>query len=256
MRRGLAAFRAAAGVTLRGFLAGGEFAACLALVAFSLLAAALLESASPGQGERLAADLGWGAAGLFGWFLAVAHGSGLRGGGGVAHAAALARPVSPALLFGARFVGLLGGLAVYSALAGALIAARLGLDAAPAVMAAGWFLLLRLVVVLALSVAFHAAVRPPVAAVLAAACASAGWFSGSLPGAEAGDAIRRLAAVARWLLPDLASLDPVLGPLGAMEAGAALFGATAYAALYAGAVLVGPLFAFPWLVRRSGRWSG
>lgn len=250
MIRTLGVFRAVAGVTCRGFMLDGAFLAGVAGVPAALAAAALLAPASLGSGARLAEDFGWGAAGLFAWLLAVGHGSGLYGRGGVVLPAVLARPVAPALLLGARYAGLLAGLAVYVGAGTLSMALRFGGSAES--FAAGWLLLLRVMVVLALAIAFFALTRPPLAALLTAAAAAAGWFSGRLPGLETAGPIPMLAEAGRWILPDLARLDTARIESGRVGFDA-LVGPTVYALLYSGGILAAALAVFGVLLRRSGR---
>ena len=251
---------ATAAVTLRGALEGGGLAAAFALVLASLAFGAALGGASLGSEERLVADIGWAAAGLMGWLLALTQGSGLADRGGVLGPSELARPVSWPLLLAGRFLGLALALGAYAALATAalLVVLGAGYGAAPApVLAAGWLLLLRLVVLLSISVLFAALLRPAVAATLAAAAGAAGWFSGSLPPLENPDAPALLAAAARFLLPDFRSLAAVPGA-GETASGvlAALAWPTLHAALYSAGTILAALVLFPFFARRGGPTAG
>ncbi len=240
---------ATAGVTFRGFFHDRSLIAALALVLASLGFAAVLSSASVGSGERLAADIGWAAAGLFGWLLALSYGSGLADRGGVLGPVELARPVSASLLLAGRFLGLGAGLAAYAGLATLALLVWLASAygaAAEAAVVSGWLLLLRLLVVLALAVFFSALVHPAAAATLAAAAAAAGWFSGSLPPAPPLSYLQPLSAAARLLLPDLSILEPVSSPNFA-----ALVRPTLYAILYSAGTMAAALVLFPRLARRS-----
>ncbi len=240
IRRALPA-GAAARAGLVGFVRGGGLFASVGLVAAAVGAGVALTPASVDDAGRLATDLGWAAAGLLGWILALGHGSGVIGGRGVVVPAALARPVSPSLLLLGRFAGHAGGLLVYVAAATGVV----GLGANDSeVLLTGWLLGLRLLVVLSVATALFAVVRPVVAAPLAAAVSSAGWLSNRLPGPEAEAWLRPVSAVARRILPDLSRLDPA----------AALPGdATLYAALYVSGVVLAAMAAFPAALRRAGR---
>ncbi len=229
----------------RGLAREGGLVGSVGLVAAAVAAGMALTPASVDDGGRLAADLGWGAAGLLGWILALGHGSGVVGGGGVVAPAVLARPISPSALLFARFAGHAGGLVVHAAAATLLVG--LG-SSGSGTLLTGWLLGLRLLVVLSVATALFALSRPALAAPLAAAVSSAGWLSHRLPGPEAEGWLRPAAAVARRILPDLSRLDhPGFGQ------GAPPGDATLYAALYVAGVLLVATAAFPAVLRRSGR---
>ncbi len=256
----LGRFAATAAVTLRGFLRDRSLAAALLVAAAAPVLGSTLASASVGSAARFAADLGWATAGMLGWWIALAHGSGLADGGGVLRPFALSRPVSPAILLGGRFAGLALGLLLYASVATALLTAWLSARyGAPPVelAAAGWLLGLRLVVVAALATALHAGLRPAAAAVLAATVAAAGWFVPSAPASGLPPALRPLSALGRLLAPDLSALEAPAGglPPGLGETFAALGWPTLYAALYAGGTLTVALLLFTSLARRPGRAS-
>ena len=240
---------ATAAVTLRGFLRDRSVLAALILTVLAPALGAALSAASVGSRERLTEDLGWAAAGMLGWLLALAHGSGLADRGGVLGAFALSRPVSPSLLLAGRFLGLLAGLSAYAALGTGVLALWLFWPvgtASPALFGTGWLLLLRLAVVLALGLLFFTVLRPAAAAPGAAAVAAAGWLP--IPEAPAPAALARLAA------PDLRALEPPLAGLSPEfpETLAALAWPTLYAALYAGGTVTLALSVFPALAGRSG----
>lgn len=253
-------FAATAAVTVRGFLRDRSFTAALLACAVAPVLGSALASASVGGAGRFAADLGWASAGMLGWLIALAHGSGLTDGGGVLRPFALSRPVSPPLLLAGRFAGLALGLLLYASVATALLTGWLAslYGAPPAPLAgAGWLLFLRLVVVAALATAFLAILRPAAAAVLATTVAAAGWFVPSAPAAGLPPALCPLAALGRFLVPDLSALDAPNGGLspGFGETLAALGRPTLYAALYAGGAITIALLVFPSLARRAGRAS-
>lgn len=261
-------------VTLRGFLHDRGPIAALALLVPSLLLGSALASTSVGSAARLTADFGWAAAGLFGWLLALAHGSGLADRGGVLGPSELARPLSPSLLLAGRFLGLGAGLGGYAAFSTAVLLVWLswGHGVAPAaVVSAGWLLLLRLLVVLSLAVFFFTLARPVAAASLAAAAGGAGWFTGSLPPLGGPSLVAPLSTAARFLLPDFRALEPAFpsafsfpsetaialtettgSEFALFESVAALGWPTLYAALYAAGALLAALAIFPGLRRRSG----
>lgn len=236
------ALAAAASITLRGFLRErGVPAAALVLVGAIALGSALA-GATVETEPRLARHLGGAAAGLLGWLLAIAYGSGLAGGGPALHPAALARPAPPALLFAGRFVGLAAGLALWAALATSILAAGLGALGADLSGAAafGFFLALRLTLVLTLAMAGAALLPAVPAALLAAAAAIAGFLPGRPdPGNDpalsgAGEGIAAAAfSLLRSLLPDFSVLEYPLSV--AAVSPPPLAGPFLYAALYAGA---------------------
>ncbi len=249
-------FLAAASATRRGFLRDRTLIAAVGLVAAALgigagLAAVTLEGA-----PRLAADLGWTAAGLFGWLLALGHGAGWMDRGGILCPPLLARPVPFGLLLVARFVGLASGLALYGVVVTVLLgvwASWEGGASTAGVMAAGWLLVLRLVVLLALALTLSVLVRP-VAAPLAAAAGLAGWLVDILPPASAPGAVSPLVRFATGLLPNMRLLAPTPEglPQTMAEAFPGLLVSTAYALLYGGALLVVGFAVGPVLWRRSG----
>ena len=251
----LAPLTATAGVALRGFLAERSLLVAVALVAASLGAGALLGDASLGQEGRLEANVVWVLAEVLGWLLALTHGAGLVGGRGVLGAFALARPVSPGLLLGGRFLGLAAGLFLYAAAVSGLLSGWLfiaygaGAAAAPGL---GWLLWLRLVVILAVSTLFLALVRPTVATALAALCSLAGWLAASFPVTESPAGLKPVTWLAALLLPDLPALDaPLTGlPEGFREVGIEVLSPTLYAIFYTGAMIAAAVAVFPWRARR------
>ena len=242
-------------VTLRGFVSEKGLIAALLLVLAAMGFGAVLSDASLGHEGRLEADAGWAAAELLGWVLAVAYGAALAGRPGVLGSFALARPVSAALLLGGRFLGLAAGLFLYTAAVTMVLAAWLtaGQGAAPAAVAGmGWLLLLRLLVVLAAATFFAAVARPAVAVALAAAFCFAGWFAGNLAPGASPSGLRPLSGLAEFVLPNFPGLEAPLAGLPAVwaEVAVALSGPTLYAALYAGAMVLAALAAFPSRARR------
>lgn len=256
-RRGARVLAAAAGITLRGFARDRSLPAALAALAAALSAGALLSGAALDDEGRLVRHSGAAAAGLLGWALALAHGSGLAGRGAALDRAALAAPVSPSLLLGGRCLGLAAGLFAWAALAAAL----LGLGAAlfggwPAgglaeFLGFGWFLGLRLLVVLSLALLFSTLVPPAAAAILAGAAALSGFLPTSPQGAPLGETAAGPPAyrLLRFLLPDLSRLDPA-------AVGEGLFPfdlqTLLYAVLYAGAALALALPVFAGRRRAGG----
>ena len=249
MRRNARVFAAAAGITVRGFARDRSLPAALAALAAGLFAAALLSGATLDGEGRLVRHAGAAAAGLLGWALALAHGSGLAGRGGALDRAALAAPVSPSLLLAGRFLGLAAGLFAWTALASAL----LGFGAAVSgggpegglagLFGFGWFLGLRLLVVLALALLFSTLVPPAAAAILAGAAALAGFLPTSPPDPSFGEPAAGPFAyrLLRPLLPDFSRLDPAVSGEGLFPLG---LDALLYAALYAGAALAAALALF------------
>lgn len=258
VRRSARILAAAAGITGRGFARDRSLPAALAALAAGLFAAALLSGATLDGEGRLVRHAGAAAAGLLGWALALAHGSGLAGRGGALDRAALAAPVSPSLLLGGRFLGLAAGLFAWTALASAL----LGFGAAlfgggpegglAGLFGFGWFLGLRLLVVLALALLFSTLVPPAAAAILAGAAALAGFLPTSPPDPAFGDASAGPLAyrLLRLLLPDFSRLDPAAPGEGLFPPG---LHALLYAALYAGAALAA---AFALFAGRRGAGRG
>lgn len=257
MRRGARVLAAAAEITLRGFARDRSLPAALAALAAALLAGALLSGATLDAEGRLVRHSGAAAAGLLGWALALAHGSGLAGRGGALDRAALAAPVPPSLLLGGRFLGLATGLLAWGALASALLGlGAVLLGGAPAGGAAGllgfgWFLGLRLLVVLALALLFSTLVPPAAAAILAGAAALSGFLPTALSEPPLGEASAGPLAyrLLRFLLPDFSRLDAAPDGPGLVAPG---FHALLYAVLYAGAALAGALALFAGR-RRAGR---
>lgn len=249
MRRSARVLAAAAGITVRGFARDRSLPAALAALAAGLFAAALLSGATLDGEGRLVRHAVAAAAGLLGWALALAHGSGLAGRGGALDRAALAAPVSPSLLLGGRFLGLAAGLFAWTALASAL----LGFGAAlfgggpegglAGLFGFGWFLGLRLLVVLALALLFSTLVPPAAAAILAGAAALAGFLPTSPPNPSFGEPAAGPFAyrLFRFLLPDFSRLDPAVPGEGLLPLG---LHALLYAALYAGAALAAALALF------------
>lgn len=251
----LGALAATAAVTLRGFFGERSLLVALALFLGSIGFAGTLTDASLGHGGRLEADVGWVAAELLGWFLAVTHGAGLAARPGVFGSFALARPVSAGLLLGGRFLGIAAGLLLYAGSVTMVLVIWLsaGYGAGPAaVLGTGWLLFLRLLAVLAVATLFMAVARPAVAATLAAAFCVGGWFAGNLAPELSPPALRPLSVLAKHLLPNFPGLDIPLAGLaaGAAEAPPALYGPTLYATLYVGAMLLAALAAFPSTARR------
>lgn len=259
-----AALAGAAAITLRGFLRERSLPAAALVLAGAIALGAVAAGATIESEPRLARHLGSAAAGLLGWLLALAYGSGLAGRGAALHPGALARPVSPALLFAGRFVGLAGGLALWAALSALILAAGLGVLGADPGGAAffGWFLALRLTLVLALAVLGSALLPAAPAAILAAAAAVAGFLPNRLeplepldplePAATEGMAVTAFGLV-RALLPNFSVLEhPLSGAApSAPLAFPALGGPLLYTALYAGAVLTLAVLLYP-RRRRSG----
>ena len=251
----LHALRAAAAATLRGFFRDRGLLAAVVLSGAALAAAGALASASLESTVRLAADLGWGAAGFFGWLLVLAHGSGLADRGGILCPAMLTRAVSPRVLLAGRFLGLSAGVSVYAGLVTVLLLGWLGFahGVPPLVaLATGWLLLLRLLVLLALSVLFFALVRPA-AAPLAAAAALGGWLQELLPPVAGAAEGPSLTALIGWLLPDLRALEPPLAGISADPAGIGpvLLPPTMYALLYAAGIVGLAVSLFPHLRRAA-----
>ena len=248
---------ATAAVALRGFVSERSLGASLVVVAGSLGFGALLAEASVAHEGRIDADVAWAAAGMLGWFLSLAHGAGLMGRRGVLGSFAFARPVSPGLLLAGRCFGLAAGLSLYAAAVTLILVGWLSgwREAAPAVVCGtGWLLLLRLLVVLAVSTFFLALLRPAAAAFLAAVVCVSGWFAGPLAPASSSGVLLPLTVAARFLLPDFRALQAPLGGLPGEPSAvlAALAGPTLYAALYAAAMLIAALTVFPVRVRRAG----
>ena len=251
----LVSLTATATVVLRGFLAERGVAAALTLVVASLGIGVALSGASLGHEGRLESDLGWAAAELVGWLLALAYGGGLAGYRGVLGSFALARPVGAGLLLCGRFFGLAAGLLAYCAavsvvVGGWLLLSSGGMGGAPA--SQGWLLWLRLVVVLAVATFLLALARPMVATPLAGAFCVAGWFFGSVPAGPDPSVLRPLSALAAFVLPDFLALDaPLSGmPDGIRETGRLLSGPTLYGALYTAAMVAAGTVVFPWRARR------
>lgn len=256
-----AALAGAAAITLRGFVRERSLPAAALVLAGAIALGAVAAGAAIETEPRLARHLGSAAAGLLGWLLALAYGSGLAGRGAALHPGALARPVSPALLFAGRFVGLAGGLALWAALSALILAAGLGVLGADPGGAAffGWFLALRLTLVLALAVLGSALLPAAPAAILAAAAAVAGFLPNRLdpldslePAATEGMAVTAFGLV-RALLPNFSVLEhPLSGAAPSPPlAFPALGGPLLYTALYAGAVLTLAVLLYP-RRRRSG----
>ena len=261
VRRSARGFAAVAGMTFRGFFRDRSLPAALAALAAALLAGALLSGATLDGEGRLVRHAGAAAAGLLGWALALAHGSGLAGRGGALDRAALAAPVPSPVLLGGRFLGLAAGLLAWAALASALLGFGAALSGgAPeggvaGLVGFGWFLGLRLLVVLALALLFSTLVPPAAAAILAGAAALAGFLPTSLPAAPFGETSAGPLAyrLLRLLLPDLSRLDPAVPGEGLFPLDLPFglpFGlpldlhALLYAVLYAGAALAGALALF------------
>lgn len=256
-----AAVAGAAAITLRGFVRERSLPAAALVLAGAIALGAVAAGTTIESEPRLARHLGSAAAGLLGWLLALAYGSGLAGRGAALHPGALARPVSPALLFAGRFVGLAGGLALWAALSALILAAGLGVLGADPGGAAffGWFLALRLTLVLALAVLGSALLPAAPAAILAAAAAVAGFLPNRLdpleplePAATEGMAVTAFGLV-RALLPNFSVLEhPLSGAAPSPPlAFPALGGPLLYTALYAGAVLTLAVLLYP-RRRRSG----
>lgn len=255
-RRGSAgALGAAAAVTVRSFLRERSVPVAAFVLVAAVALGAVLTGATLETDARLARHLGGAAAGLLGWLLALAYGSGLAGRGAALHPAALARPVPPALLLAGRFLGLAAGLALWAALATLLLAAGLGALGADLTGTAvfGVLLALRLTLVLTLAVSGAALLPAAPAAILAAAAGVAGFLPGRLDPVEnpvespvenaAADGNDGVAAplfdLLRSLLPDFSVLEhPLSGAaLSPPPPLPALAGPILYTALYAGAVL-------------------
>lgn len=259
-----AALAGAAAITLRGFLRERSLPASALVLGGAIALGAVAAGATIESEPRLARHLGSAAAGLLGWLLALAYGSGLAGRGAALHPGALARPVSPALLFAGRFVGLAGGLALWAALSALILAAGLGVLGADPGGAAffGWFLALRLTLVLALAVLGSALLPAAPAAILAAAAAVAGFLPNRLeplepldplePAATEGIAVTAFGLV-RALLPNFSILErPLSGAAPSPPlAFPTLAGPLLYTAFYAGAALTLAVFLYP-RRRRSG----
>lgn len=246
----IAPLTATAAVVLRGFLAERSLLAALALVLSGFVAGVLLSDASLGPRGRFESGVAWVLAEVLGWSLALIHGAGLVGSRGVLGAFALARPVSPGLLLGGRFLGLAAGLLLYVTVVGATLGAWFLVahgGATAAVLGVGWLLWLRLLVILAVSTLFLALVRPNVAIVLAALSLLAGWLAATLPAAGPGY-LAPMTRLATLVLPDLRALDAPLA--GFPESGPALAGPTLYATLYATAAVAGAVVVFPWRARQ------
>ena len=258
LRFSAAALAGAAAITLRGFLRERSLAAAALVLGGAIALGAVAAGATIETEPRLARHLGSAAAGLLGWLLALAYGSGLAGRGAALHPGALARPVSPALLFAGRFVGLAGGLALWAALSALILAAGLGVLGADPGGAAffGWFLALRLTLVLALAVLGSALLPAAPAAILAAAAAIAGFLPNRLdpvePAATEGMTISAFGLV-RALLPNFSILEhPLSGAAPTPPlAFPTLAGPLLYTAFYAGAALTLAVFLYP-RRRRSG----
>lgn len=249
------ALTAAASVTLRGFLRERSVPTAVLVLVGAIALGAVAAGATIETGARLARHLGSAAAGLLGWLLALAYGSGLAGRGAALHPAALARPVPPALLFSGRFLGLAAGLALWAALATSVLAAGLGALGADLTGTGvfAFFLALRLTLVLALAMAGSALLPAAPAAVLAAAAGIAGFLPGRLDPVEAPVGAAVDAAVEpggsegigapvfgllRSLLPDFPVLEyPLSGAALSPPPLPELAGPFLYAALYAGAAL-------------------
>ena len=241
------ALGAAAAITLRGFLRERSVPAAAFVLVAAVALGAVLTGATLETDARLARHLGGGAAGLLGWLLALAYGSGLAGRGAALHPAALARPVPPALLLAGRFLGLAAGLALWAALATLLLAAGLGALGADLTGTAvfGVFLALRLTLVLTLAVSGAALLPAAPAAILAAAAGIAGFLPGRLDPVEKPVAVGSegvaapLFGLLRSLLPDFSVLEhPLSGAaLSPPPPLPALAGPILYTALYAGAIL-------------------
>lgn len=228
---------------LRGFLSGRSVMTAWLLVALSLGFGALLAGASVGHEGRLDADIGWAAAGLSGWFLSLAHGAGLLGGRGVPGHLAPTRSISSGVVLAARWLGLAGGLSLYTAGVTVVFLAWLsGWHGAPpaAVCGMAGLLLMRLLIVLAVSSCCSALVRPAVAAPVAAVFCLAGWLGGDLSPVSDPGVVEPLARFAGFVLPDLPALQPPLGGMSEVfsEALVALARPAIYSALYVGALLI------------------
>lgn len=241
------ALGAAASITLRGFLRERSVPAAAVVLVGAVALGAVLAGATVEAEARLARHLGGAAAGLLGWLLALAYGSGLAGGGAALHPAALARPVPPALLFAGRFLGLAAGLGLWAALATLLLAAGLGALGADLTGTAvfGVFLALRLTLVLTLALSGAALLPAAPAAILAAAAGIAGFLPGrpapvENPVAAGSEGVEApVFGLLRALLPDFSVLDqPLSGAaLSPPPPLPALVGPFLYTALYAGAAL-------------------
>lgn len=248
---------ATAAAVLRCFLSGRSVTIVLVLVALSLGLGAVLAGASVGHEGRLDADIGWAAAGLSGWFLSLFHGAGLAGSHRVAAPLAPTGPFSAGILLTGCWLGLAGGLSLYTAGVTVIFLAWLsGWHGAPpaAVCGMAGLLLLRLLVVLAVSTCVLALARPAVAAPLATAFCLAGWLAGNLSPASDPGVLEPLARFAGFVLPDLPALQPPLGgmPGNYSEMLATLARPTIYTALYVAAMLIAALTLFTSRIRRPG----
>ncbi len=201
-------------------------------VLFGLGLGHALTGATVDPGGRLAIHLGWLVAGCAGWGLAIGYGSGLTDRGGVLGPTILASPAGTGLVVLARSLGIMAGLASFSALATLFIllvsGAAYGTSPAP-LLVTGCFLLFRLLVVFAIATFFGRLLRPFSAALFGVLAAASGWIP------DAPDSA--FAAAGRYLLPRLPLLTPS-GETGREVLPELLLPAALHTLAYAGAVLL------------------